>query len=225
MIGLLPAAGSATRMGGLPKFLLPVGDFDDTLMKRHIDHMLAVTDKIVISTRPENATLLKPYLSGRVYLMVDDTKTMSETVIRMMSLVENDSYLLGMPDTYFLGEQPYAKVAESLHGSVEMTLGIWTIREEQKGQLGQVEVDSDWNVIGSMDKNPVCDFEYSWGVMAFKPSILRHLDITDPHVGYAIPRLITSGSQVVGCHVTGEYVDCGTPNEFRRLLAELPREC
>ena len=49
-IGLLPASGSAKRLGGLPKFSLPVNE-TSSLLEYHVNLMEEVCDEIRISTR------------------------------------------------------------------------------------------------------------------------------------------------------------------------------
>ena len=50
VIGLLPASGNVKRLGGLPKFSLPISD-NTSLLENHIILMREVCDEVRISTR------------------------------------------------------------------------------------------------------------------------------------------------------------------------------
>lgn len=214
-------------MGGLPKFLLPISDVDDTLLRRHIEQLRECTDQVVIATRPENAMLLRQYQARDLSIVVTETSTMSETVMRIVSLTQSDTYLLGMPDTYFHGSTPYGEVSDALlkpqpGGLVDVALGLWRIRPEQRGQLGQVELQPDGRVTEAVDKDPTCDFPHSWGVIAFRSTIIAHLREADPHIGYVLPSVLAAGGHVRGVEMQGEYIDCGTPGQFRHLISIRP---
>ena len=47
---MLPASGSASRLLGVPKFLLPVED-SKSLLQRHVEMMNEVCDEVRIATR------------------------------------------------------------------------------------------------------------------------------------------------------------------------------
>jgi hypothetical protein len=211
-------------MGGLPKFLLPISDVEDTLLRRHIDQLRECTEHIVIATRPENAPLLRSYQAPDTDIVVAETSTMSETVMRVAALTRADSFLLGMPDTYFHESDPYPAVAAAMttahHGRFpEVALGVWRIRPEQRGQLGQVELQPGGQVTGAVDKDPACEYPHSWGVMAFRAPALSHLRASDPHIGYVLPGVLSSGDLVTGIEMSGEYIDCGTPGQFQHLMS------
>jgi len=53
MDAILPAAGLATRMHGIPKFLLPSSEEYDSLIGLHIDNLIKHCERIWIPTRPE----------------------------------------------------------------------------------------------------------------------------------------------------------------------------
>jgi hypothetical protein len=224
ILGILPAAGLATRMGGLPKFLLPtMGDYS-SLLDRHVEEMLQVVAHVVIPTRPEHATLLGRYGDrAGVTLMCMTTRTMSETVIRVHASASADGYVLGMPDTYFHGDSPYGVLADSIGRGNDLALALWNIRPAQRGKLGQVQLDSANRVTGSRDKDPECDFPWSWGALAYRSKVLDLLDPQSPHIGYAIQPAIDASLRVLGYPMGGKYFDCGTPSEYREVLELRPR--
>lgn len=212
---ILPAAGLASRMRGLPKFMLPCSDDYETLLERHVINLLPLVDKIWIPTRPEYANLiLRLGFDAKVIIQVMETRNMSETVIEVASAAKADNFVLCMPDTYFYGDLPYetlSKSKEILH------LSLFKIRNDQKGKLGQILLSNQGTVIDSIDKDENCDYELAWGAMSFSNDFVKLLNPDEPHVGYAIPRCIDK-FRVKGTVLNSEYFDCGTPSEYLKLL-------
>ena len=217
--GILPAAGLATRMRGLPKFLLPCDDSYTTLIERHITKMLDVCETVWIPTRPEQTILLESLglSSDRVVIVPMTTLTMTETVMRVCSISGATRFLMVMPDTYFSGEQPYEYLSNE---TSEMNLACWAIRQEQLGKLGQVLIQDipDGQVLESRDKDPRCEWPHSWGAMAFNRSAVSFAKPEMPHTGYMIPNLLESGVKVSAKVLDGSYFDCGTPREYLQML-------
>lgn len=213
---ILPAAGLATRMRGLPKFALPVSAEYETLLERHVRSALEVVDTVWVPTRPEHVALVRGIVpDSRVVVIGMEKQSMSETVLTTAALSGADRYVLGMPDTYLLGESPYPYLAGS---STTLALAAWPIRENQRGKLGQLGVTNGL-VTDVVDKDPRCQHDLAWGAVGFHRSFLDHVVATEPHIGYAIPKLITTGVPVLT--MSGEYYDCGTPAEYFELLRRI----
>lgn len=217
--GILPAAGLATRMRGLPKFLLPCDDEYTTLIEKHVSNLLDVCDTVWIPTRPEQTILLETLgiSSDRVVVVPMTTGTMTHTVLRLSNISGASRFLMVMPDTYFFGEQPYQYLAE---GESELNLACWEIRPEQRGKLGQVKIEGGPRgiVSDSKDKDPECLFPHSWGAMSFDRSILGLAEETMPHTGYLIQPALLAARAVEGKVMAGRYFDCGTPREYLQML-------
>jgi UTP-glucose-1-phosphate uridylyltransferase len=219
-VTILPAAGQATRMRGLPKFLLPCGNLDESLLERHIRASLEVSNLVWIATRPQYAPLLTTLgiQSDRVMVSVLETQTMSQTVRKITDLVESERFTVIMPDTFFGGESPNTKLAES---DAPLHLALWEIREEQKGKLGQVELSAEGKVTSHSDKDPHCQLPFAWGAMSFSKHLASMIDIEDPHVGYLINYALSNNYEVGASAIAGSYFDCGTPQEYRDLTASM----
>jgi hypothetical protein len=223
MDGILPAAGSATRMRGMPKFLLPCSISYETLLEKHIDNLLKYCEVVWVPTRPELVGLIHSlgYTSDRVVVVALSSKSMTETVLKIAKISNSESFMLCMPDTFFYGDLPYMALSTL---DSDVNLACWKIREEQMGKLGQVKfhasIDNKGKIVDSRDKDPKCTFEYSWGAMAFNRKFLGLGNPEMPHVGYIINPAIQSGLDVQGFKVSGEYFDCGTPTEYLQLVGK-----
>lgn len=226
MDGIVPASGSATRMRGIPKFLLPCDSTYTTLLERHVSNMLEYCKIVWIPTRPELAILIESLkiTSERVVVLPLTTQTMTETVLKVTAISSADEFMMCMPDTFFYGEMPYAYL--SYLGTINMKLATWKIRQEQRGKLGQVNyIRGDNGLISdSQDKNPNCTYPNSWGAMSFKREVLNLAESTMPHVGYLINPALKNNLPIEGKNFSGEYFDCGTPTEYLNLLKKVVYE-
>ena len=99
VIGILPASGKASRIGGIPKFCLPISDHT-SLIQWHVDQMLEVCDEVRISTRAEWVPISQN-MDMNVKLIVREPSTMSDAINFMVGNY-NDTVLVGMPDTFIL---------------------------------------------------------------------------------------------------------------------------
>jgi len=226
MDGLIPASGAASRMRGIPKFLLPCDEEYLTLLERHVINMLNYCKMVWIPTRPDLTILIESLgiTSERVVVIPMVTKSMTETILKVAAISSADEFMLCMPDTYFEGELPYKNLG-ALSG--DLKLACWEIRPEQKGKLGQVlfQAGSDNSkVIDSRDKDPSCNFDHSWGAMSFRRELLELGNPEMPHTGYLIKPAIEKGLLVEGFVLQGSYFDCGTPREYLQMLRKVTNE-
>lgn len=221
MDAIIPAAGLATRMRGIPKFLLPCDDTYTTLIEMHISQLLKVCETVWIPTRPQLVLLLDSLglANDRVVVLPMQTENMTQTVLKVSSIAKTDYFQLIMPDTYFLGEQPYELLSEK---PLVADLACWNIRADQKGKLGQVDIDHNGNVSDIKDKDPYCDYPVSWGALTFSKALLDYAHPSEPHIGYALKNsLIDHQNSVTARVLAGKYFDCGTPAEYLSLLQEV----
>ena len=222
VVGILPAAGLAIRIGGLPKFMLPITPSGNCLLEWHIGQLTRCCDIVVVMTRPENAQLVCSLpAASAAKVMVANTDSMTDTVIRVLDTVSADFYLVGMPDTYFVGDEPYAQLADPPLGEGEIRLATWQVEKHKKGAVGQVLVDHRGRVLGIRDKDHQCDYPYLWGAIGFSPQFRPFLDASMPTIGCAIDTIIASGKNICARPMRGKYFDCGTVEEYARLLGVL----
>jgi NDP-sugar pyrophosphorylase family protein len=151
---------------------------------------------------------------------------MTYSVLESVSRAKADSFIVAMPDTYFLGgSASYGNFLETVseQRGEFFDLGVWKIRDEQIGKLGQVRVEpSTGRVVSAEDKNPSCDFEHAWGCMAFSTSIAeRFMRPEMPNTGYALAPALENNTVVMAHEFSGRYFDCGTPSEYWDLMRSL----
>jgi UTP-glucose-1-phosphate uridylyltransferase len=220
-VHIIPAAGSATRMGGIPKYLLPVGEKGTPLIKLHIEMALNARLDTVVAVHPS----LYPYIcelisswsmsSVKVVAVVSPTMTTTVKEAVNKSKFDHEIVSVSMPDTYFSDFGTLHAEALSEIRRQSPCLGLWRIQQNQIGKLGQVDLDKNEEfVVEMVDKDASCSFPYSWGMMSFSRHILDLFDPTDSHVGISLKKHLENGLAIRHVTITGKYFDCGTPFEY-----------
>lgn len=223
MIGIIPAAGSATRMGGIPKMLLPIPPEGLTLIDVLAARMQmgGSRDYPIIVSNGAIAKLLSKH-TGQI-IDIAQTDTMSETVLSSKRYF-NETILFGMPDTYFDDDQAFVKLKAALEDGADVAVGLFLTRQKQRSKLGMCDFDtSTQQIIAVIDKPELTTLTWAWGVLAWKPEFWQYIRAEDPHVGYALPRAIEAGLDVRAVRMGGEYFDCGTPDEYFECIEHLRR--
>ena len=216
---LIPASGSASRMKGFPKFLLPSKKDSQTLLEVHLREASKICDEILIGVNPifydilANANL-EMYGAKIVSLA---TNTMSETIIKLASHAKGEIFTVLMPDTVFVNAQENFLKA---NGESDLELGIWKIRADQIGKLGQISFDEELNVIDCVDKDENCNYEFAWGIQTFNRNFLNILKPEWPHIGYGILPAIDNNLNVKVRLIDGGYYDCGTQSEYIKYIKD-----
>jgi dTDP-glucose pyrophosphorylase len=216
MIGIIPAGGKATRIHGIPKYLLPTprGTLIDVLIRRM---QLAAPREIVVMTKGFNATLLKHVDLTDVTICDHDDKSMAHAVMLAGEYAQRDEIaLFGMPDTYFEDGQAFRKIASVFEHNfkIDVIAGVFRARPEQRHKLGMCRIEAWRHIVEVVDKPEKTDLEYAWGILAWRSAFWSCMRQDDPHVGYALPRAITRGLDVRAMIFQGNYYDCGTPAEY-----------
>ena len=76
------------------------------------------------------------------------------------------------------------------------------------------------NVLEMVDKKPDNGFKHAWGALTFNRKLEQYINNQDPHIGYAVKESVNNGEKVSVSLVEGNYFDCGTPEEYIKLLKE-----
>jgi hypothetical protein len=215
-IGILPASGKASRVGGIPKFCLPISD-ERSLIQWHVEQMLEVCDEVRISTRSEWVPIIQN-MDMNVKIMVREPSTMSDAIKYMVGDY-NDTVLVGMPDTYIYNAQKNI-YKEMMHSKGDLVLGVWECTEDLKGRVGQVYLSGD-KVLYSKDKVNDCDYADMWGTMLFRKNMIRYIDDSLDHPGKQIQEWIDMSLDVRAVKPGGKYMDIGTLKGLKQLYKEM----
>ena len=131
-IGVLPASGRASRIGGIPKFCLPVSD-ERSLLQWHVEQMLEICDEVRVSTRSEWVPIVQN-MEMNIKLIVREPSTMSDAINFMVGDY-NDTVFVGMPDTYILKANTNIYKEMLKEDEADLVLGVWECGEDLKGRV------------------------------------------------------------------------------------------
>ena len=104
-IGILPCAGTASRIGRLPKFMFPMEN-NECLLSLWIKKLIELNcDRIIIPcsdvTYPFVRHITDNLNVDKINILnIGQTLTMNETIIKSISDLEYDLLIMGMPDTF-----------------------------------------------------------------------------------------------------------------------------
>lgn len=221
MIGIIPAAGTAERMMGLPKMLLPIPD-DTFLLKRMCQQIdQHGVDEIVVSCNPQTMSILSSAYVRPLYHDAGYTKTMSETLLSVNTR-HHSSVLFAMPDTYQEDRIAFAKLSATLDAGADVAVGVFHAREGQHTEGGMVhfglQPNGAYEVTGIDDKPAERVSDWIWGILAWKPVFWQHVDPVDPHVGFGVQRAVEAGLDVRAVKMDGGFWDAGTPERYFGLI-------
>jgi GTP:adenosylcobinamide-phosphate guanylyltransferase len=217
IIGVLPASGKASRIGGIPKFCLPV-DENKSIIEWHVSQMSEVCDEVRVSTRPEWVPIIQS-MNLNVKLMVREPTTMSDA-IKFMVGDYTGTVIVGMPDTYMIKSENNIYNSLIQNKDSDLVVGAWKCSEDLKGRVGQIEISED-RVILSKDKQYDCDYEYMWGTLLFRKNMIRYIDKTSNHPGEQIQGWIDEGFNIKAVKMSGEYMDIGTFKGLKDLYRKM----
>jgi hypothetical protein len=215
IIGLLPASGSASRLGGIPKFCLPLTDTQN-ILQWHVEQMLKVCDIVKISTRKSWLPIVNQMeLPPEAVVYEIEPSTMSDALVKMM-VNPNSKYIIGMPDTYMPGSDGefYKQLAES---NADVTLAAFDCHQDLMGRVGQIKFDEFGKVIDALDKTAGCEYSYMWGAMSIQNIFI---DEELPNPGVQIMDWVNQGNNVKAVIAKGKYLDIGTVNGLKMLYRE-----
>jgi hypothetical protein len=212
VVGILPASGSASRMMGLPKFLLPVNE-NKNILEWHIDLMSECCDVIRISTQKKWMPILTDIAKkSNIELFEIEASTMPDAVNKMILNID-DRHIIGMPDIYVknLDTNFYTKMSECTE---DFGLALFDYYKNLSGMVGQVLLDDNDNVIDLVDKDISCMYNYMWGAITIKNISVEN---QNNHFGIQIKNMIKQNKIIKGIKIKGQYIDAGTFNGLQIL--------
>jgi glucose-1-phosphate thymidylyltransferase len=248
IIGVIPAAGQASRLWRLPmsKELLPVGFIDhvEGEKTRQIPKVVSqylvdqfvnagVCQAIMVLTS-QKLDLLRYYSSGQniqldlAYMLIEESISMPHSIARAHAWFASHTIVFGMPDTIFTPKDAVRKVLE-FHKikSADLTLGLFPT--EQPWRFGMVEIEKTGQVTRCIDKPMESQLEWMWGTACWEPTfsdlLMNHLSTLPENseveivLGDIFQIAIDEGLQVYGLpFVDGEYYDIGTSEAYANAI-------
>lgn len=216
----IPMCGTASRIGGIPKFLLPISNVKSLLLLT-LEKVYNQKHNIFISTLPMYSELVYNYtIDYKPNIITLKTETMSETIKKYDFMANNYNIynVMVMPDTYISDKIPFDTIKNYMDNDTDIVLCLWKITPIQKGKLGQCLLDENNNVINVVDKDPNCEYEYAWGILSWNHKYWSFIDNKKSHIGLSLNDAIKNNLKVKGIIMNGTYNDCGTIDEYKSIL-------
>ena len=218
MIGVLPASGSATRLNGLPKFILPIDD-GQSLLQWHVKLMSSACASVTVLTRQCWIPLVQDLMLDAT-LVQKEPSTMADAVLHVAHNQSQD-IVIGMPDIYI--HNSLSNFYEDLLTSDgDIVLATWDYApQNMRGKIGQVLADDNGNVLSVVDKDPDCDYPEMWGALLFRNGSIKRIDPEGGSVLNKVNDWIAEGVSVKRVKMTGEYIDAGTVEGLVQLYTAI----
>lgn len=249
VIGLVPAAGQATRLGPLPcsKEILPVGF---AIGEAGTPRPRAACEPLLTSFRTAGIrrafVLLRngkwdipAYLgSGEAfgldlaYLALAPTPSVPATLDRAYPFVRQAVIALGFPDIFFTPHDAYAHLLTHLQASTaDVVLGLFPSTQSWKTDM--VALDEQGTVRQIVIKQPDRGLRFTWSIAVWRPAFSTYLHdhlatagapAGERYVGDVIQSAIDDGLRVEAVtFADGSFLDVGTPDDLHSATAQASR--
>jgi len=233
MLGIVPAAGIATRLQPLggSKELLPLG-WAGKRLRVVADYLLermevAGVDRVCMVIAPQKADLLRFFaaspLASRLFFVVQPKPAgLCDAVFRAAPFVAADEHvLIGLPDTVWLPQQAYAH-------ALRPAIHLITFPVEQPEHFDAVIAAAGDRVARVEVKRPGDTGRRVWGAITAPGSeflalhrLWRERHGRDEYLGDLFNAAIAAGQAVTFDQQGTHYWDIGTPAGYARAWQDL----
>jgi glucose-1-phosphate thymidylyltransferase len=245
LLGLIPAAGRALRLGPLPcsKELLPIG-FRETptgpapKVAGHylLERLRAGGVRRALMVLHESKWDVPRYFGtgemadvALAYLSIPGSRSVPETLDRAFPFTEDAIVALGFPDVIFEPIDAYARLIERQAASgADLVLGLFPT--ERFRTTDMVELAPDGRVLRVEVRPESTTLRYNWLIAVWGPAFTRflHEAVRDTSVeegelqiGAVVRSAVAAGLHVEGVEFPGgSYRDIGTPDQLAAALRE-----
>ncbi len=234
-IGLIPAAGEATRLGAQPssKEVLVVGGRPATghLLERF---RLGGIERAVIVVRSDKEDIEATLGDGQRwgvkldYVETAATPGVPQTLDVARDALKGRLVALGFPDILFRPASAFAALVERQRRSrAELVLGLFPTRQPEKTDM--VRLDEAGRPVEVVIKDPECRLELTWSIALWTPVFTDFLhrwvaaaqgDAAERWVGDVIQASLEAGLAAEAVtFAQGQYLDIGTPEDLASARA------
>jgi glucose-1-phosphate thymidylyltransferase long form len=232
MKGLIPAAGSGTRLGpfthAMPKELLPVGD------KAVIEHVVeafvtAGIKDITIVVSPKKHGLSDYFGSGKrfgvklTYVIQDERLGLADAVAAGEHVINGSSFAVVLGDNFFSPDTVLRDLKEFHEANnADATIGVVEVTDVTRH--GIIKPDGIY-VVDLVEKPEPSDAPSNLGIAGmyiFESGIFEAIHDTKPgfkgeyQLTDSTKVLVEKGAKVVYKLISGIHIDVGTPEDLMR---------
>lgn len=244
-IGVMPAAGTASRLGALPcsKEVLPVGIDPRGRVRVAADDLLdafatAGTERVFVVLRPGKWDIPARFGSGERhgvqlgYLLAEHSRSVPDTLAAAQPFLGGARVAVGFPDILFRPRDAFvrmgAHLAERDRGDDGVVLGVMPTSAPERSDM--VDLAPDGGVRAIEIKSADSSLEHAWILALWGPAFTRFLgefvrgpehDGPERHLGHVLQSWLRSGRPIDAVvFPNGRFSDVGTSGAYRERFAE-----
>ncbi|MGH2584661.1 MAG: nucleotidyltransferase family protein [Dehalococcoidia bacterium] len=211
-VGIIPAAGYATRLQPLPcsKEVYPVRG--RPVMDYLVERMRAAgCAELRVVTRPEKADVIEHATELGATVMLDRPPTLTRSFLRGLGgLDADDIALLGFPDSIWQPEDGFTRLVAAVEDGQELVLGLFQTSDPERSDV--VTFLPSGQVTDIQIKPAVPSSNWIWGCAAARVRALRGLEEADEPSAAIKARCADGGVHGI---CLGSLIDVGTPASLR----------
>lgn len=251
VIGLIPAAGKATRLSPLTgsKEILPIGlqtpeGTPKVACHYLFEHMTkAGIKKAYVIIREDKWDIPACFGDGTAYgihlayLMMGRPYGPPFTLDQACPFIQDALVALGFPDIIFRSDDAFKRlIAKQVETKADVVLGLFPTQQPQK--VDMVEIDHHYRVKRIQIKPDKTGLKHTWGIAVWTPVFTHFMhdylmtvqssfetaenEKTELHVGDVIQAGIADGLKIWSVPVSNEpYIDIGTPENLERIRNQI----
>jgi NDP-sugar pyrophosphorylase family protein len=218
IVGLIPAAGYATRLQPLThsKEVLEIGG--RPVMSFLVDRMrIAGCSRIRVTTRPEKTDVVALARAEGMQVVLAHPSSVSESIVAALDgLPDAAIAVAGFPDTIWEPVDAFSRLVEAVRARDRVVLGLFAT--EEPGRCDIVELSPDGKILRIEVKPEQPKTNVTWGIFGARVASLRALATWD-EPGRYFDALIAHDA-LDGIRFPGPYNDVGTPSAASRLAKQ-----
>jgi glucose-1-phosphate thymidylyltransferase len=217
IVGVIPAAGYATRLQPLPssKEVLPING--RPVMDYVVERMrLAGCTELRVVTRPEKEDVIAhaEKLGATIVLAYPET-TSESFATGMGGLAQDDIVLIGWPDTLWEPEDGYVPLIEAVERGREIALGLFETPDVRRSDV--LSFDESGRITGIHIKPAEPPSRWIWGCAAARRRALAGLE-REEWPGSFFNTLCQNGMDLYAVRLSDVWLDIGTKEALERAM-------
>ncbi len=240
-IGLVPAAGKATRMPALPcsKEILPVAFTAESCREK----MGPVSQNLLACFRAAECKqvywVLNPYKLDiasyysrthpgldLAYLVIEKSAGVPYSIDFAYGFTRGKRVMMGFGDIWLGPPDVFRQVEKGLDAAgADLALGLFPVENEKiKKRSDMVAITADGRITGIQVKPPRSDLKYSWALAVWQPRFTDFIHAlvkehrpqrSELHLGHLFQKALEKGLRLAGtCFDGHRFIDIGTPESW-----------
>jgi len=249
IVAIIPAAGIGSRLSPFPcpKELFPVG-FQDIEINGQLENrpkvvsqylvenlVAAGVNRIFIILGDGKSDIMSYYGDGKrfgtniTYLYQEELQGMPSAIDLARFWIKDDTVLFGMPDTIIEPRNTFETLLD-YHNDQDALLTLGLFPTDTPSKFGMVDMDSNGNVIYTIDKPSETDLTNTWGCACWSPEFTVLLEGflnknkyqgKEIVLGDVFNYVLEMKLKVKGLILDeGKYIDIGTTSELKQALKQ-----